>query len=117
LVYPALSGMFRLLLQLSPERAEQAAGRIRATFDTTDKRIADGRPYLCGERMTLGDIALAAASAPLLLPEGYGAILPPLEAMPAPVASLIVELRAHPTGAFVQRLYATGFAAARGARS
>jgi glutathione S-transferase len=112
--YPLMRLLFNLLLHLSPEHAEQAAARIRATFDETDKRIADGRPYLCGDRLTIGDIALAAASAPLLLPEGYGATMPALEAMPAPVASLIRELRAHPTGMFVQRLYAEGFAKARG---
>ncbi|MDB5693044.1 MAG: hypothetical protein JWO81_2107 [Alphaproteobacteria bacterium] len=114
LLYPLMKILFRLILHLSPEHAEQAAARIRATFDITDKRIADGRPYLCGDRLTLGDIALAAASAPLLLPEGYGATMPALEAMPAPVANLIRELRAHPTGRFVQRLYAEGFARARG---
>jgi glutathione S-transferase len=112
-VYPLLSAMFRKLLRLTPERAGNAAARIRRIFDETGRRIADGRPYLCGDRMTLGDIALAAASAPLLLPPGYGAKMPPVEAMPAPVAALISELRAKPTGRFVDRLYATGFAAAR----
>ncbi|MEA3004147.1 MAG: glutathione S-transferase [Sphingomonadales bacterium] len=108
--YPLLRLLFRLLLRLSPERAEQAAARIRATFDLTGKRIADGRPYLCGDRLTIGDIGLAAASAPLLLPEGYGAAMPAPEAMPPPVAGLLRELRAHPTGKFVQRLYAEGLA-------
>ena len=113
LLYPLLSGLFRLLLRLSATRAEQAACRIRLLFDETGARIADGRPYLCGERITLGDIALAAASAPLLLPAGYGATMPPLESMPAPLADFSDELRAHPTGRFVARLYASGLAAAR----
>ena len=113
-VYPLLAGLFRLLLRLSPERAAQAAARIRSIFDETDGRIADGRPFLCGDRLTLGDIALAAASAPLLLPDGYGAKMPAVEALPDPVRSMTDELRARPTGAFVKRLYAEGFAAARG---
>jgi glutathione S-transferase len=116
-LYPLLRGMFRMLLRLSPERAEQAASHIRALFDDTGRRIADGRPYLCGERITLGDIALAASSAPLLLPPGYGATMPAREAMPAPLAAFCDELRAHPTGRFVERLYATGLAAARQARA
>jgi glutathione S-transferase len=111
-VYPLLAGLFRMLLRLSPERAAAAQARIRSIFDATDKRVADGRLYLCGDRLTLGDIALAAASAPLLLPDGYCAKMPPVEAMPAPVADFIAELRARPTGKFVQRLYAEGFAAA-----
>jgi glutathione S-transferase len=110
-VYPLLAGLFRMLLRLSPERAAAAQARIRRIFDATDKRIADGRAYLCGDRLTLGDIALAAASAPLLLPDGYGAKMPPVEAMPAPVPEFIAELRARPTGGFVQRLYDRGLAA------
>jgi glutathione S-transferase len=113
--YPVLASLFRKLLQLSPERADQAQANIRATFDATDKRIADGRPYLCGDRLTLGDIALAAAAAPLLQPEGYGATMPPPDAMPPPIPAFVAELRAHPTGAFVKRLYAEGFAKARAA--
>jgi glutathione S-transferase len=111
--YPFLALVFRLLLRLSPERAAQAQANIRATFDATAKRIADGRPYLCGDRLTLGDIALAAASAPLLQPQGYGAEMPAPETMPPVLADFVAELRAHPTGAFVRRLYAEGFAKAR----
>ena len=55
----------------------------------------------------------AAAGAALLLPDGYTAAMPALDAMPAEVSGLIRELRQHPTAAFVQRLYSTGFAAAR----
>lgn len=111
--YPFLAWLFRLLLRLSPERAAQAQANIRATFDATAARVADGRLYLCGDRLTLGDIALAAASAPLLQPEGYGARMPAPETMPRPMADFVAELRAHPTGAFVRRLYAEGFAKAR----
>lgn len=111
--YPFLAFLFRLLLRLSPERACQAQANIRATYDATATRIADGRPYLCGDRLTLGDIALAAASAPLLQPQGYRASMPAPETMPPPVASFVAELRAHPTGVFVQRLYAEGLEAGR----
>jgi glutathione S-transferase len=113
IVYPLLSLMFRRLLRLGPARADEAFARIRTTFEATDTRIADGRPYLCGDRMTLGDVGLAAASAPLLLPQGYGAKMPALEEMPQPMRRSLEELREHPTAAFVQRLYAEGFPAAR----
>lgn len=112
MVYPVLRFLFRTLLRLSPARATQAAYNIRAAFDATDHRIADGRRYLCGDRLTLGDIALAAASAPLLQPAGYGAKMPPVDAMPDAIANFIGELRAHPTAAFVDRLYADAFGAA-----
>ena len=112
-VYPLLRGLFRTLLRLGPKRAEAALARIRTIFAETDARVADGRPYLCGDRLTLGDLALASAAAPLLLPAGYGAKLPAVELMPSVLRSAIRELRRQPTGEFVQRLYAEGLPAAR----
>lgn len=109
-VYPLLRGLLALLLRLSATRAADALGRIRATFDKTDALIADGRLYLAGDRLTLADIGLASASAPLLLPPGYGAKMPAPEEMPEPLRAAVAELRARPTGAFVKRLYAEGFA-------
>lgn len=107
--YPMLSFLLRTLLWLTPARARDAADRIRSAFAATDRRLADGRRYLCGDRLTVGDIALAAASAPLLQPRGYGAKMPPVDAMPAAVADLMRELRSHPTAAFVDRLYEESF--------
>ncbi|HTU12069.1 MAG TPA: hypothetical protein VMG08_14355 [Allosphingosinicella sp.] len=109
LTYPLLRAVITLGLRLSAERAAAAEANICATFDATDKRIADGRLYLAGDRLTIGDIALCAAFAPLLLPRGYGALMPPLEAMPAPLRTLMEDLRARPTAAFIQRLYDNGF--------
>lgn len=107
-VYPLLRGLFTLLLRLGPKRAEEAFGRILAIFDQTAPRLADGRRYLVGDRLTLSDLSLAAASAPLLLPPGYGAKMPAVEAMPAAMRTAVEALRAHPTGAYVKRLYAEG---------
>lgn len=109
LTYPILRAFVAFGLKLSAERAAAAEVRIRATFDATDKRIADGRTYLAGDRLTIGDIALCGAFAPLLLPRGYGALMPPVEAMPEPLKSLMEEVRTRPTAAFVQRLYDSGF--------
>jgi glutathione S-transferase len=110
LVYPLLRAAFTKLLKLSPEHAEQAFGRILAIFDATGALLADGRRYLAGGRLTLADIGLAGASAPLLLPPGYGATMPAVEAMPPVMRAAVETLRAHPTGAYVKRLYEEGFA-------
>ncbi|WP_010184180.1 hypothetical protein [Sphingomonas sp. PAMC 26605] len=111
LTYPLLRGLITLALGLSAARAAVATLRIRTAFDATDQRIADGRRYLVGDRLTIGDIALCGAAAPLLLPRGYGALMPPLAAMPPALRTLIEEFRARPTAAFVQRLYDSGFTA------
>lgn len=104
-VYRPTGLLFRLLLRLNPTHVADALTRVRITFDRTDERIADGRPYLAGDRLTLSDLSLVSAAAPLLLPDGYGARLPPLEQMPPALAAIINELRQHPTADFVQRIY------------
>ena len=109
LLYPVMKLMFKLVLKLGPASAEAAHARIRATFDATDKRIADGRPFLTGDRLTLGDLALAAASAPFLQPSGYGAKMPPIAQMPDAMRTFVEELRRTRTATFVQRLYSEAF--------
>ena len=111
--YPLLAFAFRTLLRLGPDQAAQSLAGIRSVFAQTDARIADGRRFLCGDRLTLGDLALASAAAPLLLPPGYGAKLPAVELMPVPLRRVVRELREHPTAGFVQRLYAEGLPTAR----
>lgn len=112
LTYPVLRALLNFGLKLSAEEAARAEQSIRATFDVTDRRIADGRRYLTGDRLTLSDIAMCAAFAPLLLPRGYGALMPPVAAMPHPLRALVEGLRNRPTAAFVQRLYDAGFSVA-----
>jgi len=104
-VYPALRWLLTTLLQLKPARAEAAAARIQTLFGAIDRRLADGRPFLCGDRLTLGDIGFAGATAPLLQPAGYGAKMPPVDALPAPVRSMVEALRAHATAHYVERVY------------
>jgi glutathione S-transferase len=103
--YPFLRGLLTLLLRLSKPRAQDALVRIRLIFDRTDARVKDGRPYLAGDRVTLSDLSLAAAAAPLLLPRGHGASIAPIERLPKAFAKIVEELRQHPTQAFVQGIY------------
>jgi glutathione S-transferase len=104
-IYPFLRSLFTLLLRLSPGKAADALARVRLVFDKTDARIADGRPYLVGDGLTLGDLALATATAPLLLPDGYTAPIPPFDVMPPELQAIIRELRQRPTADFVRRIY------------
>jgi glutathione S-transferase len=104
-LYPVTNFVLKMGLKLSAERAEAALASIRNAFDATDRRIADGRPYLTGERITLGDFGLASATAALVLPRGYKATMPRLEDMPPALKAVIEELRQRPTAAFVERFY------------
>lgn len=57
------------------------------------------------ERFTAADLTFAALAAPMLLPASYGSPLPPADAMPPGLAREVERLRAHPAGAFADRLY------------
>ena len=113
--YGEQANLLRVLLRPTRERAAAALARIRTIFTETDERIDDGRPYLCGDRLTLGDLALASASAPLLNPPGYGAKMPAVGLMPAPLRSVVEALQERPTAVFVRWLYAHGMPEARAA--
>ena len=102
----ALEPFIRRYLGVSPESAAAAMVRVEATFDAIAAQLADGRPYLCGERFTAADLTFAALAAAVLVPAGYGSALPPLDELPPAMADEVRRLRAHPAGAFALRLYA-----------
>ena len=93
------------VLGVNDASAAAALERVGRVFDDVADRLADGRPFLLGDRFTAADLTFAALSAPMLLPGGYGSPLPPPEAMPARAAEHIRRLRTHPAGVFADRLY------------
>ena len=104
--YDWVSRSFTLLLRLGPDRAGDALIRTRADVAYVDALLADGRAFITGDTLTLSDLALASALAPLLLPAGYGAPMPELADMPAPYAALVRDLQGRPTADLVRRVYA-----------
>ena len=103
--YWLFAGLLRVLLRLSSTKAQQASAEIKKIFGAVDARLADGRKFLAGERLTLSDIAFAVAAAPVVLPDGYGGPIPPFEQMPPEVQTLVTEMRRHAAGAFALRIY------------
>ncbi|MBB3302863.1 glutathione S-transferase [Rhizobium sp. BK077] len=108
-VYPALGWLFSILLQLNKPRIDDALIRIRIVLEQTDGRLSDGRSYISGELLTVADVALASALAPLLLPAEYFAPVPKYEQMPPELRVIVTDLRDRPTAMLVQKLY-SGFA-------
>ena len=103
--YPVQSALLRRAAA-ALRKAQDALAHIRMIVKKTDARLSDGRRYLAGGALTLSDLSLAAAAAPLLLPDGYRSPIPPLEQMPPQMTAIITELRQHETARFVQRIYA-----------
>jgi glutathione S-transferase len=102
---PVVAIAIRRYLGVDAASSAAALDRIDRVFDDVADRLSDGRRFLLGERFTAADLTFAALSAPMLLPDRYGSPLPPPEAMPDALAREVRRLRAHPAGAFADRLY------------
>ena len=105
-LYRPLFEAVKRVLDVTPETTADSKLRVRAVFDTVGERLADGRPFLVGERFSRADLSFAALAAPVLMPEQYGIPLPKLHELPAAWAEDIADLRAHPAGAFALRMFA-----------
>jgi glutathione S-transferase len=105
LFYPVAVRIIDRSLGVEPETAARAEATVSATFDRVAERLADGRPYLCGERFTAADLTFAALAASVLMPPEYGVPLPQPEVLPAPMAAQVNEFRSHPAGAYALRMF------------
>jgi glutathione S-transferase len=93
------------VLEIEPGVEREDEATVFDEFDWVAELLADGRPYLLGERFGAADLTFAALAAPIVLPPVYGVTLPPFEQLDAPTAALVDRGRAHPAGAFALRLY------------
>ncbi len=97
-LYPAVYAWIDRHLEITPATADFSLSEVRAVFDAVGERLADGRPYLCGDTFTAADLTFAALSSPVVMPPGYGVLLPPPEEIPPAAAEVVLEMRAHPAG-------------------
>jgi glutathione S-transferase len=103
--YPIFAGALRILLRLTAQRAKQSLDQVRDVFTKVETRLADGRSFLVGNRLTLSDLAFADAAAPVVLPSTYGGPIPSFDQMPAPIQAAVSEMRSRPAGQYALRVY------------
>jgi len=104
-LYPMMTKVIDRVLDITPAHAIESEAVVRSTFDAVDARLADGRPYLCGDRFTAADLTFSALAAAVLMPPGYGVPLPQPHELPAPAASMVRELRERPAGAHALAMF------------
>jgi len=102
---PAIRPLMRKAMRITPKGARRSQDRIDAVFAKVEEKLADGRPFLVGARLSAADITFASLAAPVILPLRYGARLPRLDRLPPVAATKIRAWQEHPAGQFVERLY------------
>lgn len=105
LMLPLMSKLIVRRTNADDAHAQAARDRVRQQFDEVAARLDDGRPYLCGDEFSAADLAFAALSAAVLVPERYGIPLPQPDVLPEPYAGEVRAMREHPAGRFALRLY------------
>jgi glutathione S-transferase len=104
--WPLIVRLIARKLDIRPgvEIADEAA--VWREFDYVAERLADGRPYLCGEGFGAADLTFAALSAAVLVPPVYGVPLPQPDILAPNTAALVERAREHPAGRYALALFA-----------
>jgi glutathione S-transferase len=105
LLWPVAKRWGERELGIGPTTIRDDEPHVLRAFDEVAERLADGRPYLCGERFTAADLTFACLAAAVTVPPEYGVRLPQPEELPEPIAGDLRAFREHPAGAFALRLF------------
>ena len=105
LAFPVFAGLLRRGLNITPQKAAQSLEKVQSLFAEVSSQLADGRPYLCGDRFTAADLTFASLASPMLLPDNHPMVKADYKRVPPAMLKEIEALRATPAGRHVMRLY------------
>lgn len=103
--FPVVRALMRRGMKIDAAHAARSEARVRALFADVERRLADGRRYLTGDRFTAADLTFASLAAPVVLPPAYAERLMPLELLPDAIRAELDGFRTRVAGEFVLRLY------------
>ncbi len=104
--WPLVVRFARRALDIRPGIETEDEAAVWRELDFVAGLLADGRPYLCGERFGAADLTFAALSAAVVVPPGYGVPLPQPDVLP-PAHGRVRRARARaPRGRYALALFA-----------
>lgn len=106
---PFLIPMFRKGLAVDEVHVDRSRANVIAEFERVSERLADGRPYLLGDRFSAADLSFAALGSIAMMvgpEEGFGAWLPSRDQLSPEFADFANSLRATAAGKLILRLFA-----------
>jgi glutathione S-transferase len=104
-LFPAIEAFLDFGLGITPAGVERSIARVEEAFSLVERRLADGRRFLAGDRFSAADLTFASLATPAIMPPAIGHLYPPLHALPPAMAREIRAYRERPAGAFALRLY------------
>ena len=105
LARPLAAALIKRGLRVDAAGAERSRKVIDEVFAAVEHRLADGRRYLCGDRLTAADLTFAALAAPLLLPDAFAPYLPDADLLPPVFHEISDHYRGRKAGQLGLRLY------------
>lgn len=104
--WPLMVRVLGRALDIRPGAEIEDEAVVWRELDYVAELLADGRPYLCGERFGAADLTFAALSAAVLVPPVYGTPLPQPDILAPHTAALVERAREHPAGRYALSLFA-----------
>ena len=104
--WPLVVRFARRALDNRPGIETEDEAAVWRELDFVAGLLADGRPYLCGERFGAADLTFGALSAAVVVPPEYGVPLPQPDVLPPHTAAFVERVREHPAGRYALALFA-----------